>query len=121
MALFPLQRRSPLLDPQGLDDESGHGITGILLLTCDQVSVSDRVGLEPACDNEVRPLQFPRLLLDPERLNAFANEIIGILLLRICETRPGLSFNEESSINLRLQQNGGCVTEDGSNFPRFVR
>src|SRR5262249_2680321 len=97
-----------------LDHQAGRCGARILLLPRDQPAITDRVRFEAAGDDEVGVLDTSCLVLDPEGLDAPADELVGVLLLRVGEARPGLPLDEQAAVREpRLQQRTGAVADDG--------
>ena len=71
------------LHAQRFNHHPCHRRSRILLLARDQIAVAYNVRLEPPRYDEVGIRQFLGFVLDPERLHAFADELVRVLLFGI--------------------------------------
>src|SRR5262245_19551373 len=87
-AIHPRNFRERPLGPERGDDQPGGRCARVLLLAGDEVAVAHRVRPEASLDDEVGVAQLPRFVLDPERLDPAADEVVGELLLGVGEAGP---------------------------------
>jgi hypothetical protein len=79
-----------------------------------------RVRREAAVHDEVRVLELPRLVLDPERLDLPAHVFVRVLLLRVGEPGPGPPLHQQSPVREpRLQEHAGRVTDHRGDLVRL--
>ena len=93
-----------------------------MLLTGDQMSISNGIRIERSGYFEVGIFQLSSLFLDPVGLDLLTDRLIGKFLFGIGKTGPGLILYKQFAIGpFGLQQQGSGMSNGGTWFPSFVK
>ena len=105
-------RASRRLNAKRFNHQASNCGPRILLLSRDQIPVTNSMLFEPSRHDEVRARHFSYLFFNPKWLNSFADKCIRVLFFGICETRPRLAVDQKLSVQPGLQQETGGMAED---------